>query len=248
MKGGRGGRSWSSSMSNLFSWGTQPESPATSNPDEGSGGSSVSEDDNESDGEGKAGSDDGASDSGSDSDGESPRSSESGREEASDNKGTQQDGWTMKVRGLEVRWRGQVLEVTAAPPGLIMQRACLKHSHQQVNLNTFQTLLLPDLDYTSWTKTSVSGGTKRLVWASDNGMSMTCDHADPCKEAKSPNQLGPPLDYMMSCGVFNPKKTSKYDLCCFYQVGLSGDLPKFPSPHASATHEQVSSLLLNTEC
>ena len=87
MKGGRGGRSWSSSMSNLFSWGTQPESPATSNPDEGSGGSSASEDDNESDGEGKAGSDDGASDSGSDSDGESSSSSESGREEASDNKG-----------------------------------------------------------------------------------------------------------------------------------------------------------------
>ena len=73
---------------------------------------------------------------------------------------------------------------------------------------------------------------------------MNCDHADPCKEAKSPNQLGPPLDYMMSCGVFKPKKTSEYDLCHFYQVGLSGDLPEFPLPCAPAMHEQVSSLLL----
>ena len=73
---------------------------------------------------------------------------------------------------------------------------------------------------------------------------MTCDHADPCKEVKSPNQLGPPLHYMMSRRVFKPKRTSEYDLCCFYQVGLSGDLPEFPSPHALAAHEQVSSLLL----
>ena len=65
-----------------------------------------------------------------------------------------------------------------------------------------------------------------------------------CKEAKSPNLLGPPLDYIVCHGVFKPKKTSEYDLCCFYQVRLSGDLPEFPSPHAPATCEQVSSFLL----
>ena len=48
---------------------------------------------------------------------------------------------------------------------------------------------------------------------------------------------------MTSCGVFKPK-TCEYDLCCFYQVGLSGDLPEFPSPHAPATRKQVSSFLL----
>ena len=73
---------------------------------------------------------------------------------------------------------------------------------------------------------------------------MTCDHADPCKEAKSPDLLGPPLDYMVSHWVFEAKKTSEYDLCCFYQVGLSGDLLEFPSPHKPTTCEQVSSLLL----
>ena len=44
--------------------------------------------------------------------------------------------------------------------------------------------------------------------------------------------------------VFKPKKTSEYDLCHFYQVGLSGDLPEFPSPHAPATRKQMSSFLL----
>ena len=75
---------------------------------------------------------------------------------------------------------------------------------------------------------------------------MTCDHADPCKEVKSPNPLGLPLDYMVSHGVFEPKKTSEYDLCHFYHVGLSGDLPEFPSPHEPTTCEQTSSLLLKT--
>ena len=37
---------------------------------------------------------------------------------------------TMKVRGLAVRWMGQTLEVAAAPPTLIMQRAHLKRPHQ----------------------------------------------------------------------------------------------------------------------
>ena len=51
---------------------------------------------------------------------------------------------------------------------------------------------------------------------------------------------------MTSHGVFKPKKTREYDLCHFYQVGLSGDLPEFPLPHAPATYkqEQVSSFLL----
>ena len=36
---------------------------------------------------------------------------------------------------------------------------------------------------------------------------------------------------------------SGYDLCHFYQVGHSGDLPLFPSPCGSATHERLSDFL-----
>ena len=37
---------------------------------------------------------------------------------------------TMKVRGLTVRQRGQMLEAAAVPPNLITLRVCLKHLHQ----------------------------------------------------------------------------------------------------------------------
>ena len=56
---------------------------------------------------------------------------------------------------------------------------------------------------------------------------MTCDHADPCKEAKFPDPI-----------------SNKYDLCQFYQVRLSGALPDFPSPHEPATHEWMHKFLL----
>ena len=49
---------------------------------------------------------------------------------------------------------------------------------------------------------------------------------------------------MKHCRVFKSKKTNEYDLCCFYQVGLTGDLPSFPSPHELATRELLSNFLL----
>ena len=73
---------------------------------------------------------------------------------------------------------------------------------------------------------------------------MIYDHADPCKEAKFPYPTGLPLDYMKHHGVFKSKKTNEYDLSRFYQVGLSGNLLNFPSPHKPATHELFSKFLL----
>ena len=86
-----GGRSLFSSASSLFSWGIHQEFPTASVPDEGSNGSTISEDDSESDDKGEAGSDDGDSDSSSSSDDESSGSSKSDSREASDDKGIQQD-------------------------------------------------------------------------------------------------------------------------------------------------------------
>ena len=74
---------------------------------------------------------------------------------------------------------------------------------------------------------------------------MTCDHMEPCKEVKFPDPIGLSLKYMKYCGVFEPKKTNKYDLSHFYQVGLSRDLPNFLLPCEPATHEWVSKFLLN---
>ena len=264
---GRGGRSQSSSASSLFSQGTQPESPTTSDPDEGSSGSSASEDDSKSSGKGEAGSDDGASDSSGSSEDESSSSSESGSEEASDDEGTQQDGLDNEGEGSgseteesDARGGNSPFESDhdesppkASPP---VRKA------PEVNLNTSQMLSLPDLDsknleeewkakwcrdaclldkyFGKWWDQKISEG----LWQWDECDKMTCDRTDPCKEAKSPDQLGPPLDYMTNSRVFKTKKTNEYDLRRFYQVGLSGALPEFPSTRTPATWEQVGSLLL----
>ena len=73
---------------------------------------------------------------------------------------------------------------------------------------------------------------------------MICGHTDPCKEAKFLDSTSLLLEYIKHCGVFKPKKTNEYDLCCFYKVGLSGDLLSFPSPREPATHELLSKFLL----
>ena len=72
---------------------------------------------------------------------------------------------------------------------------------------------------------------------------MTCDHVEPNKEAKCPDPLGAPLDYVESCEVFKPIKTREYNLCCFYQVGLSEDFPEFPTPNRPATNDRICSFL-----
>ena len=168
-KGG-GGRSWSNSMSSLFSQGTQPESPTTSDPDQDSSGSSASEDDSESDGKGKGGFNDGASDSGSSSDDESTGSSESGSEEATDNKGAQQDssenegkGSSSETEGLDTGGSSSTSESTSSPPRCshyLSWRARIQRRSRRPS-----SVGMP----ASWTKTLASGGTKKLVRASDNG-------------------------------------------------------------------------------
>ena len=72
---------------------------------------------------------------------------------------------------------------------------------------------------------------------------MTCEHGDQGKEIKSKDPAGPPVDYMASYNVFKVKQMSGYNLCHFYQVGESGDLPLFPSPCLPATHDRLSDFL-----
>ena len=127
----------------------------------------------------------------------------------------------------------------------------------EANPNTSQSISLPELDSKdskeecksncrsfahcmdvgAWRDKKISVGLKQ--W--DEWDKMTCDHVEPCKEAKCPDPLGTPLDYMESCEVFKPIKTTKYDLCRFYQVGLSGNFPEFPTPSEPATNNYMCS-------
>ena len=58
-----------------------------------------------------------------------------------------------------------------------------------------------------------------------------------------PNPMGPTLGYMGECQVFDGIQSDIYDLCRFYALGMTGDLPEFPVSQEPATHGQVRDLL-----
>ena len=96
-----------------------------------------------------------------------------------------------------------------------------------------------DVDFGAWRDMKISEGLKQ--W--DDWDKMTCDHTQLGKEAKYPDPLGTPLDNMESWNIFKPIMMTKYDLCYFYQVGLSGDFPEFPKPHKPATNDHMHGFL-----
>ena len=84
---------------------------------------------------------------------------------------------------------------------------------------------LLDKHFSAWHAHMISEGHAGL----EKHDTMTCNHRDPCKELRNLDPVGPPLDYMKYCGVFKAKKSNEYDLCHFYHIELSRDLPPFPS-------------------
>ena len=73
---------------------------------------------------------------------------------------------------------------------------------------------------------------------------MTCDlpkHRN--VHPNHPDPVGPPLDCMGECQVFDGIRSDIYDLCRFYTLGMTGDPPEFPTPWEPATYGQVWDLL-----
>ena len=58
-----------------------------------------------------------------------------------------------------------------------------------------------------------------------------------------PDPVGPPLDYMGECQVFDGIRSDIYDLCQFYTLGMTGDPPEFPAPWELATCGHIRDLL-----
>ena len=55
--------------------------------------------------------------------------------------------------------------------------------------------------------------------------------------------MGPPLDYMVECKVFDCIRSDLYDLSCFCALGMTGNPPDFPAPWEPVIHSQVRDLL-----
>ena len=73
---------------------------------------------------------------------------------------------------------------------------------------------------------------------------MICDLPKHGKmQLNHPDPMGPPLDYMGECQVFDDIWSDIYDLRRFYALGMTGDLPEFPTPWEPVTHRPIRDLL-----
>ena len=97
-----------------------------------------------------------------------------------------------------------------------------------------------DTNFDAWRCKKIAKGIPG--WATRN--TMICDLSKHGKvQPNHPDPVGPPLDYMHKCQVFDGIRSDIYDLCRFYILGTMGDPPEFPAPREPATHGQIRDLL-----
>ena len=264
-------RSCSSSMSSTCSQEVKSRSPAGLGDEDSSGSDSTSQEGNETDEEDEASSDGKASGMGKGSDGRSFDSEDSDgsgeiadHDEGAKESNSKAEGSDAESSSSSLETDGEIPTRVATPVKETKGGTPMKEA-KGGNPNSSQMLSLPDLDskdteeewkvqwckdaqfldrnFGKWHDCMINEG--HAEWNKHD--TMICDHTDPCKKVKFPDPASPPLEYMKHRRVFKPKKTDEYDLCCFYKVGLSGDLPSFSSPHEPATHKLLSKFLLKDQ-
>ena len=97
-----------------------------------------------------------------------------------------------------------------------------------------------DMNFDAWWCKKIAKGI--TGWATRD--TMICDlpnHGKP--QPNHPDPVGLPLDYNGEHQVFDSIWSDIYDLCRFYILGMTGDLPEFPTPREPATCGQIRDLL-----
>ena len=97
-----------------------------------------------------------------------------------------------------------------------------------------------DTNFDAWQCKKIAKGI--AGWATRD--TMICDLPDHGKaQPNHPDPVGLHIDYMGEHQVFDGIQYDIYDLCWFYILGMTGDLPEFPTPREPATHGQIRDLL-----
>ena len=103
-----------------------------------------------------------------------------------------------------------------------------------------QKAWLLDTHFNDWHRKKIAKGV--AGWVTRD--TMICDLPEHGKmQPNHPDPVGPPLDYMGECQVFDGIRSDIYDLCRFYALEMTGDPPEFPSPREPVTHRQIRDLL-----
>ena len=97
-----------------------------------------------------------------------------------------------------------------------------------------------DTNFDVWRRKKIAKGV--AGWATRD--TMICNLPKHGKvQPNHPDPVGPPLDYMGECQVFDGIQSDIYNLCQFYILGMTGDPPEFPAPREPATRRQIRDLL-----
>ena len=229
-------RSCYSSASSTHSQETKPKSPLASDGEDSNDGDSASQEGNKSEEKDEADSDSGAPDDGKGSDsGSSDGEGSGGGGKISDADGQDKDcdGETNESNSETEESDAESSSSSSESDDETLTKATPSTKKTpESNPNTSQMLSLPDLDskdlmekwkiqwhrddclldekFGTWQDQMISKGQNE--WKMHD--TMTYDHADPCNEAKFPDLIGPPLEYMKHCRVFSANKTNEYDLPC----------------------------------
>ena len=93
-----------------------------------------------------------------------------------------------------------------------------------------------DTNFDAWRCKKIAKGLPG--WAARD--TMICDLPEHRKvQPNHPDPVGPPLEYMRDCQVFEGVRLDLYDLCRFYALGTMGDPPEFPTPQEPTTRGQI---------
>ena len=140
---------------------------------------------------------------------------------------------------VEVKKAHPSKETVKADPNTTLPKLDSKDFEEECKINHCGFACHTDAEFGPWWNKKISQDLKQ--W--DKRDKMTSDHAEPGKDVRCPEPLGMPLVYMESCGVFKSLKTSEYDLCHIYKVGLSGEFAEFHTPCKPTTNNHMHSFL-----
>ena len=109
------------------------------------------------------------------------------------------------------------------------------------NMRPGKKAQLLDTRFDAWHRNKIAKDV--AGWATRD--TMICDLPEHGKmQPNHPNPVGPPLDYMGECQVFDGIRSDIYDLCRLYTLGTTGNPPEFPTPQEPVTRGQVRDLLV----
>ena len=113
-------------------------------------------------------------------------------------------------------------------------------THEALHNKAQQQAWHLDTNFDAWWHKKIAKGL--LGWVARD--TMICDLPEHGKvQLNHPDLVGPPLEYMCNCQVFEGIHLDIYDLCRFYTLGMMGDPPEFPARREPVTHRQIQDLL-----